>query len=935
MTDRVTLSTITVDILAEIVKHDLDAHDLLSLRLSCRSLYHFISQKLPWILYLKRLSALRPLPIPPFRKLSSLALPELTSIAIKANNLMHNWTSPAPEARPAFKMVTFSPNDVIVSILLIPHTPYVLTLSAISGPMRTVSWITCVDTERGKKIARYRSEGLVSSWRAEAFSEGAVIIALLVGPEDRSTISPELPATHNVLRLCLPDPKTYTPAAFIGISSHLITSPITGMFLTPEVAGLVSVIRETQTSGLLMTRFRDRTTAYIDSGVPAQLKPNLNTIANQTDLILYTEDNVGASAYAYSFAEDLFPLFAPSPPHSQQRLIRLPPSTIQSFKFHPSELCEGSNNAYTIIRTKWPDFVPKAPVNGQTHSEISVLSMAFVLGADPSGIHDHRCISHMYLDPFRPIDSMEEGDEDPVQTQSTHGSSSSELDTPDITMHPSFDPSAPHSPSPTLAGSSILGDDELSKTSPAESAPIVRRTFHSCLEEKKEIWQGPSHNDLISVGLGASHAIWLAAGEQQPELKLASFEEPPYPLPLRTSLSPCGAPLNDLAPGTTPGGKPLASSSGSGSTDAQQSTPTAPDRTLLPSLDFEPASESSGQSERTGARSAGQSLSSIERKRRFMTRTMLGAMLFGAVGGWVYMGREWGEGEEKLKKDSIVSGLEDGRVGRANARIGQLFNYFTDPLSTEILPKPQHKPYTLLLSLDDLLITSTWDRQNGWRTAKRPGADYFVAYLSQFFEIVVFTSQHSYTAGPVIEQLDPYGQFIVYRLFREYTRSMRGKVVKDLSYLNRDLSKVILIDTHPEHASAQPENAIILPKWTGDPQDKGLVGLIPFLESIGIIHPPDVRPVLKAYEGKDIAKAYALVEADHKRRFQWLKENEPELQKLIEQEKAQMQDMRGTLLGALTGNFKPPETTTTPDPSSPPPSGVAVPVPSTNSPSAK
>lgn len=59
---------------------------------------------------------------------------------------------------------------------------------------------------------------------------------------------------------------------------------------------------------------------------------------------------------------------------------------------------------------------------------------------------------------------------------------------------------------------------------------------------------------------------------------------------------------------------------------------------------------------------------------------------------------------------------------------------------------------------------------------------------------------------------------------------MVSPYIKDLSYLNRDLSKVILLDSHPEHASAQPENAIILPKWTGDPKDKGLVAIIPFLE---------------------------------------------------------------------------------------------------------
>lgn len=39
--------------------------------------------------------------------------------------------------------------------------------------------------------------------------------------------------------------------------------------------------------------------------------------------------------------------------------------------------------------------------------------------------------------------------------------------------------------------------------------------------------------------------------------------------------------------------------------------------------------------------------------------------------------------------------------------------YFKEPISTELLPPPlpppHGKPYTLLLSIDDLLVTSTWD----------------------------------------------------------------------------------------------------------------------------------------------------------------------------------------------------------------------------------
>ena len=105
-----------------------------------------------------------------------------------------------------------------------------------------------------------------------------------------------------------------------------------------------------------------------------------------------------------------------------------------------------------------------------------------------------------------------------------------------------------------------------------------------------------------------------------------------------------------------------------------------------------------------------------------------------------------------------------------------------------------------------------------------------MSVLSLAYSRSVLRLRFKQTAIPIIEKLDPYGFFITYKLFRESTRSVDGSVVKDLSYLNRDLSKVIIMDTDPEHVALQPENAIVLPKWKGDPSDKDLVAMIPFLE---------------------------------------------------------------------------------------------------------
>ena len=91
--------------------------------------------------------------------------------------------------------------------------------------------------------------------------------------------------------------------------------------------------------------------------------------------------------------------------------------------------------------------------------------------------------------------------------------------------------------------------------------------------------------------------------------------------------------------------------------------------------------------------------------------------------------------------------------------------------------------------------------------------------------------------------------------------------MQDLSYLNRDLSKIILLDTDASHGQAQPENAIIVPKWDGTSTDTGLVDLIPFFEYLAAMGTDDTRPVLKSFEGTHIPTEFAAREAAARKRF--------------------------------------------------------------------
>lgn len=83
----------------------------------------------------------------------------------------------------------------------------------------------------------------------------------------------------------------------------------------------------------------------------------------------------------------------------------------------------------------------------------------------------------------------------------------------------------------------------------------------------------------------------------------------------------------------------------------------------------------------------------------------------------------------------------------------------------------------------------------------------------------------------------------------------------------------------------QPENAIILNKWTGDPKDTELVSLIPFLEYIHTMQYSDVRTVLKSFEGKHIPTEFARRESIARAEFQ----------KQFEQEKKKRKGGMGAL----------------------------------------
>uniref|UniRef100_A0A674IL43 Mitochondrial import inner membrane translocase subunit TIM50 n=1 Tax=Terrapene triunguis TaxID=2587831 RepID=A0A674IL43_9SAUR len=195
-------------------------------------------------------------------------------------------------------------------------------------------------------------------------------------------------------------------------------------------------------------------------------------------------------------------------------------------------------------------------------------------------------------------------------------------------------------------------------------------------------------------------------------------------------------------------------------------------------------------------------------------------------------------------------------------QLRRTYKYFKDyrqmiiePTSPKLLPDPLKEPYyqppyTLVIELTDVLLHPEWSLVTGWRFKKRPGIDSLFQQLAPHYEIVIFTSETGMTAFPLIDSVDPHG-FISYRLFRDATRYMDGHHVKDISCLNRDPAKVVVVDCKKEAFRLQPFNGMALKKWDGSSDDRTLFDLAAFLKTIALSGVEDVRTVLENYSMED------------------------------------------------------------------------------------
>ncbi|KAJ3599925.1 hypothetical protein NHX12_033879 [Muraenolepis orangiensis] len=181
------------------------------------------------------------------------------------------------------------------------------------------------------------------------------------------------------------------------------------------------------------------------------------------------------------------------------------------------------------------------------------------------------------------------------------------------------------------------------------------------------------------------------------------------------------------------------------------------------------------------------------------------------------------------------------------------------PSPLDIPPKTRSTPNgTLVLDLDETLLfsslnvienadytfnTTFQDHQYKVYVVLRPYVKEFLQAMTKVYEMFVYTSAKKGYAEKLLDILDPRRKLFRHRLYQDNCTCVLGHYIKDLTMLERDLSKTVILDNAPHTYPYHLINTVPIKSWTGEQDDRELQRLIQYMEKLSSAE--DFRDVLK------------------------------------------------------------------------------------------
>ena len=169
------------------------------------------------------------------------------------------------------------------------------------------------------------------------------------------------------------------------------------------------------------------------------------------------------------------------------------------------------------------------------------------------------------------------------------------------------------------------------------------------------------------------------------------------------------------------------------------------------------------------------------------------------------------------------------------------------------LQTPRAKPYTLILDLNETLVSFQQTNFSQGILRLRPFLIEFLEEVSYYYELILFTASTEYFAKPIINAIEENKKYFDFIFYRECCIIIGNDFVKDLTRIGRPLDSTIIVDNMQQNFRLQKENGIHIKSFFAqDPNDSALYDLLNILIDIAE-EEGDVREGLTKYRN-DIVK---------------------------------------------------------------------------------
>ena len=172
-------------------------------------------------------------------------------------------------------------------------------------------------------------------------------------------------------------------------------------------------------------------------------------------------------------------------------------------------------------------------------------------------------------------------------------------------------------------------------------------------------------------------------------------------------------------------------------------------------------------------------------------------------------------------------------------------------IENPFIKSPLMKKYSLILSLDKTL---SYKNNKTNDIILRNGLFSFLSTIKPFFELILFSIDSQDVSYPIINMIENDKKYFDYKFYKDHCVLYKKNLIKDLTLIGRDLSKIIIVDNNETCFELNKENGIKISSFYGDNNDNKLFELKNILKEIYFKNYNDVRLALKEFHNDIINK---------------------------------------------------------------------------------